>query len=95
MFLLGLSVSIDKPNFDTFLTPLLIELKELEYGLKIKNYLGSDSIKCFTISGVYDKPARAALLFLVSCTGFFGCLKCLQAGETFKTEKGAYNFHEF
>lgn len=44
--------------------------------------------KFFVIAAVYDKPARADILNLISCNGFYGCLKCKEKGATFYTDKG-------
>ena len=81
---LCLSVGSIKPNFDVFLNPILCELKELEYGIGIKEKI----CKFFVISGVYDRPARATVLNMIGSTGFFGCLKCYQPGSTLKTSNG-------
>ena len=45
------------------------------------------NIKFFTIAGIFDKPARAALLNIVNSTGFSSCLKCLE-GESIETNRG-------
>ena len=80
----GLSVGSSKPNFDIFLNPILCELKELEYGIKIKERI----CKFFVIAGVFDKPARSSILNMIGCNGFYGCLKCYQPGKTHKTDNG-------
>jgi hypothetical protein len=38
--------------------------------------------------GFYDKPARAAIFNIKSCTAFYGCFKCMQKGEGVTTKKG-------
>ncbi len=63
--------------------PILRELKNLEDGICFK--IGFEVIKVlrfFLITGVFDKPARASFLNIISSNGYFGCLKCLQPGET-------------
>jgi hypothetical protein len=45
-------------------------------------------LKFYVTNGVYDKPARAAILNVKNCNGFFGCLKCKQKGQSIKTNKG-------
>jgi hypothetical protein len=58
----------------------------LEIGINIKfNDIERDT-KFFVISGIYDKPAKAAVLNMVTSTGFYGCTKCLQPGESYKTK---------
>ena len=46
------------------------------------------NIKFFTIAGIFDKPARAALLNIVNSTEFSSCLKCLEEGESIETNRG-------
>ena len=85
-----LSVGSIKPNFDVFLNPILCELKELEYGMLIREKF----CKFFVITGVFDKPARAAILNMIGSTGFYGCLKCYQPGSTLSTDNGISNFFD-
>ncbi|RMZ97945.1 hypothetical protein BpHYR1_014813, partial [Brachionus plicatilis] len=44
-------------------------------------------IKIFVTNGVFDKPARAAILNVVQYNGKFGCSKCYQPGLNIKTVK--------
>ncbi len=74
LLFIGLSVVDSKPNFDSFLQqPIVVQLKNLEYGIdvpfndiikEIKNYLTHTVI-------VMDKPAKSALLNMISRTVFF------------------------
>ena len=59
-------------------------LKNLELGIKIIFEDTSNEIKFFLTHAVMDKPAKAALLNMVSSTGFYGCTKCLQPGKSLK-----------
>lgn len=90
-----MSVGDSKPNFDIFLNPIVIELKRLELGIKIRFADVSKEIKFFLFAAVMDKPAKAALLNMINSTGFYGCTKCLQPGLSLKknleTSK-SYNF---
>ncbi|RNA12199.1 hypothetical protein BpHYR1_041396 [Brachionus plicatilis] len=52
----GLWVSKYKPNFHFFLKPIINQLKILENGL------GDKILRFFLNHGVFDKPARAAIL---------------------------------
>ena len=70
-----------KPNFNVLLTPIISKLKDLEYGIKI----GGQDTRFFVLMGVFDKPARAAILNTKLATGFYGCMKCLVRGKTIKT----------
>ena len=82
-----------KPNFDIFMHPIIEELKELEFGVNIEMNGTSRNIKFFTISAVFDKPARAAILNTINSTGFNSCLKCQQEGESIVTANGIlFNF---
>ena len=69
--------------------PILAELKKLEYGLIVKlNLRESKLIFFYLLIGVFDKPARASVLNMVNSTGYYGCLKCSQAGTSIETRKG-------
>ena len=75
-----------KPDLKVFMSRIVNQLKELEHGVSFN--VGPDSepiwknIKFFLIHGVFDKPARAHFLNMKLSTGFFGCLKCYQKGES-------------
>ena len=81
---LGFSVGDTKPNFDVFLNPIVIQLKRLELGIKINFQDTSKEINFFLFAAVMDKPAKSAVLNMLSSTGFFGCTKCLQPGVSLK-----------
>ena len=87
VILVALSVGDFKPNFDLFLNPVIINLKKIELGIKIKFNDTLKEIKFFLVAGVFDKPAKSAVLNMISSTGYFGCTKCLQPGESFKVNK--------
>ena len=55
-------------------------------GINIRFCDTSKEIKFFLVTGVYDKPAKAAVLNMMSSTGNFGCTKCTQQGESFKQD---------
>jgi hypothetical protein len=79
-----------KPIFKHFLKPIIHELSLLEQGCLIKLNNKRYLFNFFVTHGVFDKPARAAILNIKSCTGFYGCLKCMQKGEGVKTKKGFF-----
>jgi hypothetical protein len=67
-----------------YFNPLVIKLKNLELGIKLEiNQIISD-VKFFLIAGVFDKPAKSAILNMISSIGFYGCTKCLQPGISLK-----------
>ena len=65
------------------MNPILIELKDLEYGVDITIENVEKKTKFFCIAGVFDKPAKAMMLNMKNSPGFGGCTKCLQLGETY------------
>ena len=78
-------MSFGKPNLGFLLHSISNELKELENGVRINEdqYI---PLNFYLISAVFDKPARSSVLNMVSSTGYYSCLKCLQKGERLKTE---------
>ncbi len=87
-------MAVTKPDFNIFLKPILSDLKLLEIGrlFKITNNLRK-ILKFFLISGVFDKPARTSVLNIKASNGYYGCLKCLQAGKTVE-HVHVYEFNE-
>lgn len=73
-----------KPNFNIVLTPIIRELRALEIGVTINN----EKLRFFLLHGVFDKPARAAVIGCKLMSGKSGCCKCLQTGIRFKTGAG-------
>lgn len=88
----GLSVAYSKPKMNTFLKPIIQELMKYEYGIDVsidKNI--KDIAYFYTLHAVFDKPARADILNIKNANGSYGCLKCLQPGETLKLKKSSSN----
>jgi hypothetical protein len=81
---IGLSVGDARPNFESFLNPIVISLKKLELGTNISFKDMCKEIKFYLTHAVMDKPAKSAMLNMVTRTGFFGCTKCLQSGKSLK-----------
>ncbi|CAF0919879.1 unnamed protein product [Brachionus calyciflorus] len=79
----GLWVSKEKPVFEEFLKPIVEELKILEKGI----FFEGDMINIFLTNGVFDKPARAAILNTIQFNGKFGCIKCYQPGKNIPSSK--------
>ena len=82
--LVGISFGDCKPNFESFLNPIVMQLKKLEYGIQISFAVTIKDIKFFLTHAVMDKPAKAAVIKMISSTGFFGCTKCMQAGKSLR-----------
>lgn len=75
----GLSGALVKPEFEIFLAPIMQEMKMLELGmLFVIERRVTKSLRFFLFYGIFDKPARASFLNIISSNGYYGCLKCLQ-----------------
>lgn len=87
MILGGLWFGPQKPSVLSFTEPFLKSLKPLETdGVIIQSPDGTVSKTCvFVICGTADLPARSLMCNTVQYNGKYGCCKCLQPGETFKT----------
>ena len=87
---IGVSVG-PKPDFSVFLQPIINELKVLECGSIFECDGGRQEVLGFyTISGVFDKPARAAVLNIKSVNCYYACLYCLQEGVQAQSSKGDF-----
>ena len=73
-----------KPNFNKVMMPIIKDLKELELGIIINN----EYVRFYLLHGVFDKPARAAIIGCKLMTGKSGCCKCTQEGLTIRTGTG-------
>ena len=80
----AISVGDEKPNTDVFFNPFIIQLKRIELGIDVEIDNKLINAKFFLIAGVFDKPAKSAVLNMISSTGFYGCTKCLQPGISHK-----------
>lgn len=95
VILAGLWIGIN-PNYENYLKPIVKSLITLERGEFMTLNSVNTLVKFFLIFGIFDKPARAAVLNMKMCTGFYGCLKCYQKGSTFKTDKnGSVHIYEY
>ena len=76
-------MALVKPEFEIFLTPILQEMKMLELGITFEIQRDVKKIlRFFLLYGIFDKPARASILNIISSNGYYGCLKCTQPGKT-------------
>jgi hypothetical protein len=78
----GLSVGNSKPDFKTFLIPIIADITSLELGVELK-FKNEEKVrkKFFLINSVFDKPARAGILNMKMCNSYDGCLKCYQSSQ--------------
>jgi hypothetical protein len=93
MLLCGLWFSDKKPVMNTFLEPIIKQLKKLESeGITLD--LVNDGILCnitvtlHVISLSCDLPARALIQNFIQFNGEYGCSFCEQPGESYHTGKG-------
>jgi hypothetical protein len=76
-------VALVKPEFEIFLTPILQKMKMLEFGITFEIQRDVKKIlRFFLLYGIFDKPARASILNIISSNGYYGCLKCTQPVKT-------------
>ena len=71
--------------------PIVTELKKLKVGIRIDPEIITYT-SFYVVSAVFDKPAKSAVLNMISYNGFGGCTKCLQLGETKKLASGIIYF---
>ena len=73
---------------EVFFKPIISELKKLERGIEIEiNKDLKKMIKFYAIAGVFDKPARAAVLNIKSVNCYYACL---QEGIQAQSSKGDF-----
>ena len=81
---------------NNFLQPIVTELKMLENGICLQSEetllkVSKKYTRFYLLGAIFDKPAKSAVLNMISFNGFGGCTKCLQLGETFETRKGGHS----
>ncbi|CAF0992928.1 unnamed protein product [Brachionus calyciflorus] len=91
--LAGMCVGDEKPNFDSFLHPIILQLSKLEMGINLKVNNLNTLCRFFLLYGIFDKPARSSILNMIAHNGDYGCLKCLQKGNTIDY-RHLYNFND-
>ena len=89
----GIWYSSKKPEASLFLKPLYKELKDLKEGIKVSiptadtDTYSSKLIKAILIAGTFDLSARCLISGTVQFNGKYGCIKCLQQGESQNRKK--------
>jgi len=89
MVLAGLWFGDSKPLMSTFLKPIYQSLQELE-GNGIDLTVGENiiNVKAYLLCTAADLPAKSLLMNMNQFNGEYSCGKCLQKGQTFRTNKG-------
>ncbi len=79
------------PPMKLFLKPVASCLKELStVGLKITTPAGPTTIRGKLVLGVFDLPAKAAVLCCKQFNGKYGCSVCLHPGEWLSNNARVY-----
>ena len=81
----------------TFLQPFHSVLSNLENeGLLVETFDNNHFTTCaILLAGTCDLPAKCLVCNTIQYNGFYGCLKCKQAGQTVKTGKKGRHTHAF
>lgn len=92
MLLAGVWFGPDKPFMLTFLKPFHTIFHHLEtVGVDILIPNGEEiTVLAILVCGTCDLPARCLVCNSVQFNGFYGCLRCRQAGKSLKTRKGGH-----
>jgi hypothetical protein len=95
--LAGLWFGDSKPAVNTYFRPIYNSLHNLYgEGISVTSPDVTGPLQCrgIMLSGTCDMPAKAMALNMIGHNGFYGCPKCSQPGETYKTAKRG-NIHVF
>ena len=85
----GLWFGETKPVMTLYSKPLLNSLQTLETeGIEIEINDKKCISKGFLLCGTADLPAKSLVMNCNQFNGAFSCMKCLDPGKTFKTDKG-------
>ncbi len=87
---IGLYVGHQKPNIEKFFSPIVDQLYDLESGY----IFGNNVYYFYLLNANFDKPARACILNTKSSIGYFGCIKCLQQGESLLFGNGQHIIYD-
>lgn len=89
MVLGGLWFGSSKPSIMSYTEPFVSSLQHLQdTGVDINLHDGTSfNSRVILIAGTADLPARSIVCNSVQYNGKYGCCKCLQPGETYKTSQ--------
>ena len=92
MLLAGVWFGPDKPFMLTYLKPFHTIFHQLETsGISIVNPSGEEiTVRAILPCGTCDLPARCLVCNSIQFNGFYGCLRCRQAGKSLRTQKGGH-----
>ena len=92
MLLAGVWFGPDKPFMLTYLKPFHTIFHQLETnGISIVNPSGEEiTVRAILLCGTCDLPARCLVCNSIQFNGFYGCLRCRQAGKSVRTQKGGH-----
>ena len=95
MIISGVWYGDSHPNMNTYLLPLMEKITAFETsGVNIIVDGEEVEVRGTLLCGSCDMPAKAIALNMKQFNSFFGCPKCLQPGENFRTLAGG-NVHIF
>ena len=91
VILCGIWIGRCKPVMSLLLKPITKHLQSLStLGTVIKTSMGSATIRARLVMGVFDLPAKAAVLCCKQFNGKFGCSVCLNPGERLSNNARIY-----
>lgn len=91
VILCGLWVGPVKPEMNILLDPIAGSLKQYESsGIVIKNCFGNFTVRAKLVMGVFDLPAKAAVLCAKQFNGKYGCSVCLHPGKRLSNNSRVY-----
>ncbi|KAF4513996.1 UNVERIFIED_CONTAM: hypothetical protein B566_EDAN017696 [Ephemera danica] len=73
----GLWFGESKPNFNTFLRPLMAVFERFKNGITVACEQSLIKVKGMLLSGIGDMPARSLMYNMINFNGAYGCMKCL------------------
>ena len=91
IILCGLWVGPGKPSMDLLLRPVCSNLQHISsVGLTIQTPLGEEVYRAKLVMGIFDLPAKAAVLHAKQYNGEYGCSVCLHPGKRLPNNARVY-----
>ncbi len=91
VILCGIWVGATKPLMNLLLNPIAKSLQQLStLGLSIRTTFGSLTVRAKLVMGVFDLPAKAAVLCAKQYNGEYGCSVCLHPGKRLPNNARVY-----